>query len=78
MEETDQMRNMVNKMSSGSKYKPNKMKSTYVDPHRPKIQDGTLSVVLANYFGLYFEQEERNPQFCMATKGLRQSGYQRI
>lgn len=78
MEETDQMRKMVNKISSGSKYKPNKMKSTHVDPHRPKIQDGILSVVLANYFGFYFEQEERNPQFCMATKGLGKLGHQRI
>lgn len=39
---------METKMRPGSKYKPNKMKSIHVDPHSTKIQDGMISVVLAD------------------------------
>lgn len=63
---------MKNKIRPGSKYKPNKVKSTHVDLHSTKIQDGMLSVVIANY--LYSDEEERNPQkLCMATKELNAS-----
>lgn len=48
MGETDQVRNMENRIGSGSNNGATGMKSTHVDPQSTKILDGRLSVVLVN------------------------------